>query len=230
MKKTLYLRFFKRPLDLLISIIAIVIFVPIFLTIGLLVKINLGSPVIFKQFRPGLDEKIFSLYKFRTMNNKRDINGSLLPDELRLTKFGKFLRSTSLDELPSLFNIVKGEMSIIGPRPFLQKDLIFISKSNLVRQTVRPGLTGLAQIKGRNNLDWDLKFVYDLQYISNINFISDFIILFLTFYKVITKKDINSKGTSTSEDYGEYLLNTGKITEEQYNLTLNNFLSSNKNT
>lgn len=216
LRKTLYNRFFKRLLDILFSFIAIVLLSPFFLVVGLLVRIKLGSPVIFKQKRPGRNNKIFTLYKFRTMTNEKDGNSNLLPDEKRLTKFGKFLRSTSLDELPELFNILKGDMSIVGPRPQLIKDMVFFDDEVMKRQLVRPGLTGLAQVKGRNNISWEEKFSYDLEYIKKITFINDIKIIFKTILVVLKRSNINTDGMATAEDYGDYLLRNGKISLEMY--------------
>ena len=180
----MYAKYFKRILDFLLSLIAIIILSPVFLIIAILVRVKLGSPVIFKQKRPGKNEKIFTLYKFRTMTDKKDENGNLLPDEKRLTKFGKALRSTSLDELPELFNILKGDMSIIGPRPLLVEYLPLYNEEQRHRHDVRPGLTGLAQISGRNSISWEEKFDDDIRYIKNITFINDVKIFFETIIKV----------------------------------------------
>lgn len=166
----MYKKFMKRFLDLVLSIMAFIILMPLMLIIYILVRVKLGKPAIFKQERPGKDEKIFTLYKFRTMTDEKDENGNLLPDEQRLTKFGKILRSTSLDELPELINIIKGDMSIVGPRPLLIKYLPFYTKEERKRHNVRPGLTGLAQINGRNLLNWDDRFKSDIKYIEEISF------------------------------------------------------------
>jgi undecaprenyl phosphate N,N'-diacetylbacillosamine 1-phosphate transferase len=154
-KPQFYRRYIKRPMDILLSLLAIIILSPVMLTVALLVRIRLGSPVLFRQKRPGLNEKIFTMYKFRTMTDERDENGKLLPDDIRLTRFGKFLRSTSLDELPELFNILKGDMSIVGPRPQLVKDLVFMTPEQQKRHSVLPGLTGWAQVNGRNAVEWE---------------------------------------------------------------------------
>ena len=176
--KGIYRKYLKRPLDFLLSLLAIIILSPLFLLIAILVKINLGSPVIFKQERPGLNEKIFVMYKFRTMTDEKDENGRLLPDEVRLTKFGKFLRSTSLDELPELLNILKGDMSFVGPRPLLVEYLPLYNEHQKRRHEVRPGLTGLAQVNGRNAISWEEKFNYDVEYVDSITFIGDLKIFF----------------------------------------------------
>ena len=169
----MYARYIKRFLDLILSLLALIILMPVMIVIYILVRIKLGSPAIFKQQRPGKNEKIFTLYKFRTMTDKKDENGNLLPDEQRLTKFGKILRSTSLDELPELFNILKGDMSIVGPRPLLVEYLRLYNEEQRHRHDVRPGLTGFAQVNGRNSISWEEKFRDDIKYIENISFITD---------------------------------------------------------
>ena len=186
----MYRKHFKRLFDVVLSFIGIILLSPIFLITALLVRMNLGSPVIFKQQRVGKNEKIFTIYKFRTMTDKRDENNELLPDELRLTKFGKFLRSTSIDELPELFNIIKGNMSIVGPRPLLVRYLPYYTDYERLRHTVRPGITGIAQISGRNLLVWKDRLNKDVQYTQNIKFIVDMKIIFATAVKVIKRKDI----------------------------------------
>ncbi len=163
-KKGLYVRFFKRPMDFIISLLTIIILSPLIVFLAILVKVKLGSPVLFKQNRIGLNEKIFNIYKFRTMSSAKDLNGNLLPDDQRLTKFGKFLRSTSLDELPELLNILKGDMSIVGPRPLVSLYLPFFTDYEKIRHTVRPGLTGNAQVNGRNSIKWEERFRYDIEY------------------------------------------------------------------
>jgi len=212
----MYKKYFKRPLDFILSLLAIIILSPIFLVVAVLVRVKLGKPVIFKQKRPGLNEKIFTLYKFRTMTDERDDNGNLLPDSDRLTRFGKILRSTSLDELPELFNILKGDMSIVGPRPQLVRDMVFMTSEYRKRHSVLPGLTGLAQINGRNNISWDEKLTLDLKYISNITFINDLKIILITLLRVVMRENITADGMDTAEDYGDYLLRTGKIDEINY--------------
>lgn len=185
-----YERFFKRPLDTIFSLLALIILSPVLLVVAILVRIKLGSPIIFKQKRPGKDEKIFELYKFRTMTDAKDKKGKLLPDEKRLTKFGKLLRSTSLDELPELFNILKGDMSFIGPRPLLVEYLPYYKANEKHRHDVRPGLTGLAQVSGRNSLSWEEKFKLDLKYVKNITLKNDVNIIFKTAKKVIKRSDV----------------------------------------
>mgnify|MGYP002540516600 FL=1 len=179
----MYRKYIKRVLDFTLSLIALIILSPIYLVLAILVRIKLGSPIIFKQERPGLNEKIFTLYKFRTMTDEKDENGNLLPDEVRLTKFGKFLRSTSLDELPELINIIKGDMSIVGPRPLLVEYLPLYNEKQRCRHNVRPGLTGYAQISGRNSISWEEKFNDDLMYIENITFMEDLKIILKTVLK-----------------------------------------------
>ena len=191
-KKTFYQLFGKRILDILLSGIALIVLSPIILIVGFLVRIKLGSPIIFKQERPGKSEKIFSMYKFRTMTDERDHNGEYLPDEIRLTKFGKILRATSLDELPELWNILKGDMSIVGPRPLLVEYLPLYSEKQRKRHNVRPGLTGLAQVNGRNAISWEEKFDLDVYYVDKISFFNDLIIIIQTCKKVIKKENINT--------------------------------------
>ena len=200
----MYQKYIKRLLDIIISLIALIVLSPIMLIVAILVRIKLGSPVIFKQERPGKDEKIFKLYKFRSMSDKKDENGKLLPDKERLTKFGKILRATSLDELPELVNILKGEMSLIGPRPLAVCYLPYYNENEKKRHTVRPGLTGLAQINGRNALNWEERFNYDIQYVENITFLNDMKILFKTALKVIKREDVIVSGTGKTIDFDEY--------------------------
>jgi lipopolysaccharide/colanic/teichoic acid biosynthesis glycosyltransferase len=197
----IYRRYIKRIMDIVLSFIAIILLSPFLLIIAFLVRIKLGSPVIFKQDRPGLNEKIFTLYKFRTMTDERDENGELLPDEKRMTKYGKFLRSTSLDELPELFNIFKGDMSLVGPRPLLVQYLPLYDEYQRRRHEVRPGLSGLAQISGRNTLSWEEKFRLDVEYVDNISFIGDFKIILSTLKKVFVREGINSDNSVTMEPF-----------------------------
>lgn len=193
----MYRKFFKRFFDVLLSLIAIIILLPVYLIISLLVLIFMGWPILFKQPRPGKNEKIFNMYKFRTMTNKKDKDGNLLPDEQRLNKFGRFLRSTSLDELPEFFSILFGKMSFIGPRPLLVKYLPYYTEKEHHRHDVRPGLTGLAQVNGRNLLTWDEKFEKDVEYVNNITFVNDLKILFNTILVVFKRKGITDNKTST---------------------------------
>lgn len=185
-----YERFVKRPLDIFCSLLAIVVFWWLFVVVAILVRVKLGGPVLFTQDRPGKDEKIFKLYKFRTMTDERDENGNLLPDDVRLTKFGRLLRSTSLDELPEIFNILKGDMSIVGPRPLLVSYLPYYTQEERHRHDVRPGLTGLAQVNGRNAIEWDKKLGYDVDYVRSVSFAMDLKIVFLTVVKVLKRSDI----------------------------------------
>lgn len=212
----MYQKYFKRVFDIISSGLALLVLSPVFLYIAYLVKTRLGSPVLFTQIRPGKDGKLFKMYKFRSMTDEKDSNGNLLPDEMRLTEFGKKLRSSSLDELPELINIFKGDMSVVGPRPQLVRDMVFFSDKNIKRQSVYPGLTGLAQICGRNNISWEEKFQFDLQYIENISFFEDMRIIYRTVFKVANQDDINTDGMETAEDYGDYLLRTEKITKAEY--------------
>lgn len=199
--KGLYRDFIKRPMDLILSLAAATVLSPILLVVAVLVRIKLGSPVLFKQKRPGLNEKIFTMYKFRTMTDETDEEGNLLPDSIRLTKFGKTLRSTSLDELPELFNIIKGDMSIVGPRPLLIQYLGLYNDYQKRRHELRPGLTGLAQVNGRNAISWEEKFSYDVEYVENITFLIDLQILFMTVKKVFVKEGINSDASATMEPF-----------------------------
>ncbi len=200
----IYARYIKRILDIVLSLSAIIILSPILLILYILVRVKLGSPVLFKQERPGRKEEIFTLCKFRTMTDKRDEQGELLPDEVRLTKFGKLLRSTSLDELPELFNILKGDMSIIGPRPLLVRYLPWYTESERHRHDVRPGLTGLAQVNGRNALGWEDRFRYDLEYVNHCSFIMDIKIIMMTVGKVLKRSGTLSGAEQTVEDFDIY--------------------------
>ena len=196
----LYNKYIKRILDILISLTFIVLFSWLYLILVILVRIKLGSPVLFCQERPGYNEKIFTLYKFRTMTDKRDEKGNLLPDSERLTKFGSMLRSTSLDELPEMFNILKGDMSLIGPRPLLVEYLPYYTAEERLRHSVRPGLTGLAQVSGRNYLAWDKRLAKDVEYVNHISFIMDFRIIIKTIMVVFKKEDV-SVDTNVVEGY-----------------------------
>ena len=215
-KPGIYARYIKRILDVLLSGCALVVLSPVLLIVAVLVRTKLGSPVIFCQERPGKDEKTFKMYKFRSMSDARDENGKLLPDEVRLTKFGRALRSTSLDELPELWNIFKGDMSIVGPRPQLVRDMVFMTPEQRLRHTVMPGLTGLAQVSGRNAISWEDKMATDLRYIHRITFLGDVKIVLLTVKKVFCREDISADGMDTAEDLGDYLLRTAQVSEEAY--------------
>ena len=200
-QKGIYRRWFKRPMDFILALIAIIVLSPVILVVAILVRLKLGSPVLFKQQRPGLNEKIFMMYKFRTMTDERDEKGELLPDSVRLTKFGKFLRSTSLDELPELFNILKGDMSIVGPRPLLVQYLPLYNEHQKRRHEIRPGLTGLAQVNGRNAISWEEKFDLDVKYVDHVSFIEDIKIILLTIKKVFVKEGISSETSVTMEPF-----------------------------
>lgn len=219
-KMGFYEKYVKRPQDFCCALAALIVLSPVLMVTAYLVKKKLGSPVIFRQKRPGLNGKVFEMWKFRTMTDARDEKGNLLPDEMRLTDFGKKLRSTSLDELPEFFNILNGDMSLVGPRPQLVKDMVFFNDKIFVRQSVRPGLTGLAQVSGRNAISWDEKFKYDLKYVSHVTFLTDMKILLQTAKKVIGKDGISAEGFATSEDYGDWLLRLGKINLEEYDSKL----------
>jgi len=219
-KQGIYERYIKRLLDIVCALAALIVFGWLYIIVAVLVRVKLGSPVLFTQPRPGKDEKIFKLYKFRTMTDARDENGKLLPDDVRLTKFGKALRSTSLDELPEAFNILKGDMSVIGPRPQLVRDMVFMTPEQRLRHTVRPGLSGLAQTRGRNALSWDGKLETDLEYIQRVTFLGDIKIIFDTVKQVFFRQ----KGLENSDvdeveitdDFGDYLLKAGRVSMEEY--------------
>ena len=200
----MYRKWIKRLLDIIISGAGLLILSPLLLILWILVRCKLGSPVLFTQERPGRKEKIFKLYKFRTMTDARDEKGELLPDEVRLTRFGKLLRSTSLDELPELFNIFKGDMSLIGPRPLLVRYLPYYTKEERRRHDVRPGLTGLAQVNGRNALGWEVRFAYDIEYVDHLTFLMDLKIIGMTVYKVLKRSDTLSGDQQTVEDFDKY--------------------------
>ena len=197
----MYRLFFKRIIDIFLSLIFILLFWWLYIVIIILVKKKLGSPVLFEQERPGLNEKIFTMYKFRTMTDEKDEKGDLLPDKDRLTKFGKFLRSTSLDEIPELWNVLKGEMSLVGPRPLLVEYLLKYTKEEKRRHEVRPGITGFAQVNGRNNTTWEDRFKNDIYYVENISFLLDLRIIIKTILKVIKKSDINQSENVTMKNF-----------------------------
>lgn len=204
MKDGIYKKYFKRPLDLFCSSLALVVLSPLLLLIAVLVRVNLGSPILFKQTRIGLNEKPFTLFKFRTMTNKTDEKGDLLPDSIRLPKFGRFLRSTSLDELPELFNILKGDMSVIGPRPLPLQYLAFYTEEERLRHSIRPGLSGLAQINGRNILNWEERFALDIQYFKNISLKGDISIILKTLINTFQMRDIGERGLDSPLDFDIY--------------------------
>ena len=217
----MYQKFFKRILDIIVAAGMLIAFCWLYGIIALLVRINLGNPVIFRQARPGRKgpdgkEKIFYLYKFRTMNNARDKQGKLLSDAERLKKFGMRLRDTSLDELPEAWNILKGDMSVIGPRPLLVRDMTFMTEEQRHRHDVTPGLSGLAQISGRNGINWETRLDLDLKYTEKVTLPEDLRIAFVTVGKVLRAEHVNSDGMATSEDLGDYLLRTGKIDRETF--------------
>ena len=222
-KQSFYEKYIKRILDIICSGLAIVVFCWLYAIIAVLVRIKLGKPVLFKQPRPGIidpktgRERIFNMYKFRTMTDERDENGNLLPDEIRLTKFGKALRATSLDELPEAFNIFKGDMSIIGPRPQLVRDMVFMTDEQRMRHTAKPGLSGLAQVKGRNAITWEEKLNWDLKYIEDVSFWNDIKIVLLTIKTAFIKAEgITDGENATALDYGDALLNKHKVSQEKY--------------
>jgi len=222
-KMGFYEKYIKRLLDIICALLAIVVFCWLYAIIAILVRVKLGKPVLFKQPRPGLvdsktgKERIFDMYKFRTMTDDRDENGNLLPDEDRLTKFGKMLRSTSLDELPEAFSILRGDMSVIGPRPQLVRDMVFMSDEQRMRHTARPGLSGLAQVKGRNAITWEEKLEWDLKYIENVSFFSDLKLILETVKVALVKHEgITDGENATALDYGDALLNAGTISKEKY--------------
>ena len=197
----MYRKFFKRVFDIIISLIFILCFWWLYIVIAILVKVKLGSPILFKQDRPGLNEKIFKMYKFRTMTDKKDSLGNLLPDSERLTSFGKFLRSTSLDEIPELWNVLKGEMSLVGPRPLLVEYLRKYSENEKRRHEVKPGISGWAQVNGRNNTTWEERFENDIYYVENLSFLLDIKIIIKTILKVIKRSDINQSETETLKNF-----------------------------
>jgi len=225
----IYRNYLKRPMDFTLSLIAIILLCPVLLIVGVLVRVKLGSPIIFKQRRPGFNEKIFTMYKFRTMTDQKDEKGEYLPDSVRLTPFGKWLRSTSLDELPELFNILKGDMSIVGPRPQLVRDMVFMTPEQRKRHDIQPGLSGWAQINGRNSIDWEEKLNFDLEYLNRISFCFDLRIILITLKKVYKSENIEYEGMATAEDLGEYLLRTGSLDKKEYEAKQMEFYEINKN-
>ena len=212
----MYKRFFKRFLDFILSLLALIVLSPVLLILIVLGAIKMKGNPFFTQLRPGKNEKIFKLIKFRTMTNAKDADGNLLPDDVRLTKYGKMLRSTSLDELPELINLLKGDMSIVGPRPQLVRDMVFMTPEQRMRHTVRPGLTGHAQVNGRNNITWEQKLDYDLVYIERITLWKDMRIILQTVGKVFKREDTVREGTVSDVDYGDWLLQEGKVDKTSY--------------
>lgn len=210
-KKGFYEKWVKRPQDFFCALLAIIVFSPVLAFTALLVRIKLGKPILFTQERPGLNERIFKLYKFRTMTDERDENGDLLPDEVRLTKFGKLLRATSLDELPEVFNILKGDMAVVGPRPLLVTYLPYYNEKQRLRHSVRPGLTGYAQVHGRNAIAWDEKFEFDVKYTEGITFLGDWLIILETLKSVLKREGINSATSATMESFITYCKNLGRL-------------------
>ena len=208
-KQGIYEKYIKRPQDFVCALLALIVLSPIMLILVILVRTKLGSPVLFTQDRPGLNEKVFKLYKFRTMTSETDEKGDLLPDEVRLTSFGKKLRATSLDELPELINILKGDMAVVGPRPLLVEYLSRYNRRQARRHEVRPGFTGLAQVNGRNSISWEEKFEWDVNYVDNISFIEDWKIIFKTVLVVLKKDGIHSENSVTIEDF----MGTEEVTE-----------------
>lgn len=216
-KRGIYERYLKRAFDMICASLGLVLLSPVMSVIAVLVRIKLGKPVIFTQERPGKDEKLFKLYKFRSMSDARDGAGNLLPDEMRLGTFGKTLRATSLDELPELINILKGDMSLVGPRPLLVRDMVFMTKRQRKRHTIRPGLSGLAQVMGRNAIDWEEKLDLDLKYLRKITFYNDLKIIFLTIITALIKREgITEDEMATAMDYGDYLVEQEKIAGVDY--------------
>ena len=212
----IYAKYIKRAMDFFLSFCAITVLSPLLIILTVVGVIAMKGNPFFTQLRPGKNEKIFRLIKFRTMSCQTDKDGNLLPDEKRLTKYGKFLRSTSLDELPELINILKGDMAVIGPRPQLVRDMVFMTEMQRMRHKVRPGLSGLAQISGRNAINWENKLEYDTEYIQNITFLGDWKIIFFTIKKVFERADISADGMETAEDLGDYLLEKGIVDKESY--------------
>lgn len=200
-RRGFYEKYVKRAVDFTVSLLAVILLSPVLLIVAVLVRVKLGSPVLYKQQRPGFAEKIFTIYKFRTMTDERDENGALKPDEVRLTKFGQILRSTSLDELPELINILKGDMSLVGPRPLLVQYLPLYNERQRLRHTVKPGITGYAQVSGRNSISWEEKFEWDVQYVENISLGLDLKIFFKTIKTVFVREGISSETSVTMEGF-----------------------------
>lgn len=212
----MYAKFFKRVIDFMVALCALLVLWPLLLILAIVGAIKMKGNPFFTQPRPGKDEKIFKLIKFRSMTCETDENGNLLPDEVRLTRYGEILRATSVDELPELLNILVGDMSIVGPRPQLVRDMVFMSQDQRRRHSVRPGLTGLAQANGRNAMTWERKFEYDLQYVEKITLWGDIKILLQTVKAVLIREGITEEGMATAADLGDYLLSEGRVTREEY--------------
>lgn len=212
----MYAKFWKRAIDFALSLCALLVLWPALLVLTVLGAIKMKGNPFFTQIRPGRGGKLFRLVKFRSMTCERDAEGNLLPDDKRLTGYGRFLRASSLDELPELWNILRGDMALVGPRPQLVRDLVFMTEEQNRRHAVRQGLTGLAQVSGRNGITWEQKLDYDLEYIREITFLGDLKILFATVGKVFAREGVSAEGMDTAEDFGDYLLRTGKVTREEY--------------
>ena len=213
----MYANFFKRLIDFTLALVALIVLSPVLLVLMVLGAVKMKGNPFFTQLRPGKDEKIFKLIKFRSMTCETDADGNLLPDDQRMTRYGEVLRSTSLDELPELFNILRGDMALVGPRPQLVRDMVFMSEDQRRRHSIRPGLTGLAQVSGRNNITWEQKLQYDLTYLDGgITLLGDIKILFMTVFKVFKREDVVRDGTVSDMDFGDWLLQRGEVTKEEY--------------
>lgn len=213
----MYANFFKRLIDFTLALVALIVLSPVLLILMVLGAVKMKGNPFFTQLRPGKNEKIFKLIKFRSMTCETDADGNLLPDDQRMTRYGEILRSTSLDELPELFNILKGDMALVGPRPQLVRDMVFMTADQRRRHSIRPGLTGLAQVSGRNNITWEQKLQYDLTYLDGgITLFGDIKILFMTVFKVFKREDVVRDGTVSDMDFGDWLLQRGEVTKEEY--------------
>lgn len=212
----MYARVWKRVMDFSLALVALIVLLPVLLILTVVGAVIMKGDPFFTQIRPGKDEKLFRLIKFRSMTCEKDSKGNLLPDEKRLTAYGRFLRASSLDELPELLNILKGDMSVVGPRPQLVRDMVFMTPEQRKRHMVRQGLTGLAQVNGRNGITWEQKIDYDLQYIENITLWGDIKIILKTVQKVFVREGVSAEGMDTAEDLGDYLLRTGRVSGREY--------------
>lgn len=212
----MYAKLWKRVLDFIVALMGLLVLFPILLVLAIVGAINMKGNPFFVQVRPGKNEKLFRMLKFRSMTCERDEQGNLLPDEQRLTRYGRFLRSSSLDELPELWNILKGDMSLVGPRPQLVRDMVFMTREQRKRHSVAQGLTGLAQVNGRNDMTWEMKLEFDLQYIKKVTFLGDLKICLKTLKKVIAREGIATEGMDTAQDLGDYLLSVGKVNRKEY--------------